>query len=208
MDGEMVRDLVRSGYDRVADDFLAVRVIDGADSAQLDILQSSLDPASQILDAGCGCGVPVAKTLTKAAHRVIGLDLSAGQLRLARRQTTGLEPVQADLADLPFRDQSFDALVSFYAVIHVPREEHLAVLKEFRRVLRPGGRLLVCMGWKDLPADLDPESWLGAPMFWSHYEASVNLELFKSAGVVVANAAEVPDPNGHGSHQFVLAVNP
>lgn len=208
MDGETVRDLVRSGYDRVADGFLSIRVRDGADGAQLDTLQRKLGPDSQILDAGCGCGVPVAEALQKAGHRVVGLDLSGGQLQLARRMAIGLDPVQADLTGLPFREQSFNALVSFYAVIHVPREEHLVVLKEFHRVLRSNGHLLVCMGWEDLSEDHDPESWLGAPMFWSHYDAATNVRLIEAAGLVVIENERVPDPNGHGSHQFVLAVKP
>jgi ubiquinone/menaquinone biosynthesis C-methylase UbiE len=208
VDGETVRALVRRGYDRVADDFLAIRVKGGADSKQLAALRQSLKPASRVLDAGCGSGVPVAEALQIAGHRVIGVDLSAGQLRLARRFVVELEPIQADLAGLPFRDRSFDALVSFYAVIHVPREEHLAVLNEFGRVLRHGGQLLVCMGWTDLPADHDPQSWLGAPMFWSHYDAVTNLELFNAAGIEITRSDEVPDPNGHGSHQFVHAVKP
>jgi len=208
VDGEAVRALVSRGYDQLAGDFLAMRVKNGADIEQLDKLQETLTPDSQVLDAGCGSGVPVAEALQMAGHRVIGLDLSVGQLRLARQLAVGLEPVQADLAGLPFRDRSFDAVVSFYAVIHVPREEHLAVLTEFTRVLTHGGQLLVCMGCTDLPADHDPDSWLGAPMFWSHYDAATNIELFRAAGVEVTGSDEVPDPNGHGSHQFVLAVKP
>jgi cyclopropane fatty-acyl-phospholipid synthase-like methyltransferase len=137
---------------------------------------------------------------------VIGLVLSAAQLRLGRQLEVGLKPVQADLATLPFTDGSFDAVVSFYAVIHVPREEHRTVLEEFHRVLLVGGLLLVCMGWSDLPADHDPDSWLGAPMFWSHYDAVTNLELLTDARLIVKSSEEVPDPNGHGSHQFILAV--
>ncbi len=208
MDGKTVRALVGTGYDRVAGDFVGMRVKDGADREELGILQQTLKPASQVLDAGCGSGVPVTQVLHKAGHRVIGLDLTAGQLRLARQMAVDLEPVQADFAGLPFRDESFDAVVSFYAVIHVPREEHLAVLNEFGRVLRHGGQLLVCMGWTDLPAEYDPESWLGAPMFWSHYDAETDLELLNAVGVEVTRSDEVPDPNGHGSHQFILAVKP
>jgi hypothetical protein len=62
------------------------------------------------------------------------------------------------------------------------------------------------MGWSDLPADHDPDSWLGAPMFWSHYDAGTNLKLLADARLIVKSSEEVPDPNGHGSHQFVLAA--
>ena len=196
------------GYDLAADGFLATRVTEGADSEQLDVLQQRLGPASRVLDAGCGSGAPVGQRLHNAGHQVFGLDLSAGQLRLGRELDIGFEPVQADLAALPFYDGSFDAVVSYYAVIHVPREEHRTVLEEFHRVLLPGGLLLVCMGLNDLPADHDPQSWLGAPMFWSHYDGVTNLGLIEATGLVISRNEEVPDPNGHGSHQFVLAVKP
>jgi hypothetical protein len=45
-------------------------------------------------------------------------------------------------------------------------------------------------------------------MFWSHYDAATNLELLNSAGLVAERSEEVPDPNGHGSHQFILAIKP
>lgn len=208
MDGKSARAIVRRGYDLAAHGFLAMRVTEGADSDQLEILQHKLSPSSRVLDAGCGSGVPVAQRLQVAGHRVIGLDLSATQLQLSRQLDIGLQPIQADLAALPFHDRSFEAVVSYYAVFHVPRDEHRKVLDEFNRVLVPQGLLLVCMGWKDVPADLDPESWLGAPMFWSHYDAVTNLQLIEASGFAVTRSEEVPDPNGHGSHQFVHATRP
>ena len=208
MDGKAVRAIVGSGYDLAAEDFRAIRVDDGGDVEQLAALLPRLSPSSRVLDAGCGCGAPVGKRLRDAGNDVIGLDLSAAQLRLSQHLQVGLQPVQGDLAELPFADGSFDAIVSFYSVIHVPREEHRAVLEEFHRVLVVGGLLLVCMGWSDLPADHDLDSWLGAPMFWSHYDAVTNLKLFADACLIVKRSDEVPDPNGHGSHQFVLAAKP
>jgi SAM-dependent methyltransferase len=109
------------------------------------------------------------------------------------------------MAALPFGAGTFDALVSYYAVIHVPRTDHAGVFSEFRRVLRAGGWALVCIGSGDNPDDRDPGSWLGTAMYWSHYDAETTLGLVGGAGFDVADSWDVPDPMDHGTHRFVLA---
>jgi SAM-dependent methyltransferase len=198
------RRLVRDGYERIAGRYLAARPRDGADLGMLTQLVRRLRPASRVLDAGCGAGVPVAARLLDAGHTVTGLDLAVAQLRLARRLRPAPGVVTGDLGCLPCRDAAFDGLVSFYAVIHVPRADHGAVFREFRRVLRPGGSALLCLGARDVREDHDPDSWLGAPMFWSHFDAPTNLELLAAAGWRVVLDRLVPDPMGHGQHLFAL----
>jgi SAM-dependent methyltransferase len=161
-----------------------------------------------VLDAGCGAGVPVTRALLAAGCTAVGLDFSSVQLDLARELVPACAPVQGDLAHLPFVDATFDAVVSFYAIIHVPRADHPVVFAETRRVLRPGGWALLCVGAADLAEDHDPESWLGAPMFWSHFDGSTNLDLIRSAGLTIVNDRVIPDPMGHHGHLFVLAQRP
>jgi SAM-dependent methyltransferase len=199
------RNIVRTGYDRAAGDYLARRPSDGGDIALLDRLLAELDASSAVLDAGCGAGVPVTERLMTAGHRVTGVDLSSSQVALARRLVGGASVVQGDLAALPFAPATFDAVVSYYAVIHVPRDEHGRVFDEFRRVLRPGGRALLCLGHSDNPDDHDPGSWMGVPMYWSHYDADTSLALLYDRGLHVAWWRDVRDPMDHGRHRFVLA---
>ena len=196
---------MRTGYDRAAEHYLAMRPVDGADMALLEEILAELPERSKVLDAGCGAGVPVTRRLVAAGHRVTGLDLSGSQLALARRRVAGAGAVQGDLAALPFASGRFDALVSFYAVIHVPRLEHGRVFAEIRRVLAPGGRALLCLGTGDNPDDLDPDGWFGVPMYWSHYDAATSLDMLRACGLSVAWGRDVPDPMGHGAHRFVLA---
>lgn len=165
-----------------------------------------LAPDARVLDAGCGAGIPVLQLLSTATGRAVGLDFSARQLALARAGVPGAALIHGDLGALPFRDEHFDAVVSFYAIIHVPRRDHLAILRECRRVLRPGGLALLCLGAKDAPEDRDPTSWLGTPMHWSHYDAATNLELLHTAGLDVLTPHHVDDPMGHGWHLFALAA--
>src|SRR5207247_892988 len=175
--------------------YLPSRCRDSPDVALLDDFVVRLPARSRVLDAGCGAGVPIAQQLAARAN-VVGVDFAEVQLGLARRHVpTGLW-VCADLAALPFADASFDAICSYYAVIHIPREEHARVLDGFARVLRSGGPALLCLGAADLPAWT--EEYHDAPMYWSHYDAATSLSLVKAAGFDLVWHRWVAD--GSGGH--------
>lgn len=199
------RRAVRKGYDTVAGRYLAARPVDGADVVLLDDLVARLGPGERVLDAGAGAGVPVTARLVAAGVRPVALDFSAVQVALGQDLVPAAAYVQGDMAALPFPAGSFAAVVSFYAIIHLPRLEHAVAFSEIRRVLRPGGWALLCLGARDLPADYDPESWLGVPMFWSHFDRATNLALLVRAGFEIAWDRDIADPMEHGAHLFVLA---
>ena len=97
-----------------------------------------------VLDVGCGTGL----LATRLAHdlpraRVVGCDFSYGMLVHARRHGAPVGWVQADAQRLPLRDGVADAIVSTEAFHWFP--DKARALAEFRRVLRPGGRLLVAL---------------------------------------------------------------
>jgi ubiquinone/menaquinone biosynthesis C-methylase UbiE len=194
------RTLVRDSYNRIAAAYLLSRRRDSPDVALLDDLVARLPPRARVLDAGCGAGVPIAQQLATRAS-VIGVDFAEAQLGLARYHVPTGVWVCADLVALPFADASFDALCSYYAVIHIPREQHAGVLDGFARVLRPGGLALVCLGATDLPAWT--EQYHDAPMYWSHYDAARSLSLVEAAGLALVSHRWVAE--GSGGHLFVLA---
>ena len=148
---------------------------------------------------------PWPATWRRSGTAWVGVDISLRQLALAREHVPELCAVGGDMSALPQAGGGFDGLVSYYALIHVPREDHAVVLSEFRRVLGGGGWALICVGSADNPEDHDTDSWLGAPMYWSHYDAPSTLMLMTDAGLRPELRWEVADPMGHGSHTFVLA---
>jgi demethylmenaquinone methyltransferase/2-methoxy-6-polyprenyl-1,4-benzoquinol methylase len=105
---------------------------------------------SDALDVCCGTG-DITFLLAKAgARRAVGVDFSSNMLVKARERVAGVDPavskavefVQGDALDLPFADDSFDALTVSFGVRNVASLEQ--AFSEFRRVVRPGGRV-VCL---------------------------------------------------------------
>jgi SAM-dependent methyltransferase len=98
-------------------------------------------PGERVLDLGCGTGRLLASLSRHAPGRYHGLDLSLGSLQTARRTEPACSCAVGDAEGLPFRDSSFDAVVCNGAAHHFL--DLPAALSEIRRVLRPGGTLLL-----------------------------------------------------------------
>ena len=160
------KQIVRHAYDTIAETYLRSRGVDGEDVRLLGELATRLPDSARVLDAGCGAGIPVTSTLSER-FPVTGVDISGAQIEMARQAVPTAEFIQADMTELTFPDASFEAIVSYYAIIHIPREEHPALLANFHRMLAPGGLLLVTMGASDISDD-NEDDWLGggATMFW------------------------------------------
>jgi ubiquinone/menaquinone biosynthesis C-methylase UbiE len=100
--------------------------------------------AKRVLDLGCGTGQLAARVRRELrGTRVVGCDFSTGMLHRARARDRIPGWVQGDACRLPFRDASFDAVVSTEAFHWFP--DRRKALAEIRRVLRPGGQLLLAL---------------------------------------------------------------
>ncbi len=177
------RRTVESGYDRMAERYLATK--DPEDPLALGALEdlASLMPSeAAVLDLGCGAGVPVTHWLADRGFAVTGVDVSAKQLGLARTYVPDGTFLKADMTEVVFGPETFDAVVAFHSIIHVPRTEHSALLASIHRWLKPGGALLASMTVADYEGrDEDWEGW-GAPMVWSHYDRNANVAMLREAG--------------------------
>jgi arsenite methyltransferase len=113
----------------------------------------ALRPGERVLDVGSGPGFLAAEMAAEVGSdgRVVGVDPSESMLGVARRRGGEAEFVRAGALELPFGEAEFDAVVSTQVLEYVP--EVAAALAEARRVLAPGGRLLV------LDTDWDSIVW-------------------------------------------------
>lgn len=108
----------------------------------LDQFAARFAGQGRVADVGCGPG-HVARYLHERGVDACGVDLSPAMTALAQREHPGIDFYAEDMRALPFPDASLAAVVSFYALIHIPRAEIVTVLREMRRVLQRGGKLLI-----------------------------------------------------------------
>ncbi len=137
-------DRTRTSYDRVAAEY-ARRLDDELEHKPLErrlLAEFAASVEGRIGDVGCGPG-HVAAYLHEHGADVVGLDLSPAMIAQARALHPGIEFAVADMRALPVEDGALGGIVAVYSLIHIPRDEVVSVLRELRRVLRPGGRLVV-----------------------------------------------------------------
>ena len=185
--------LVADGYDRIAETYAAW--VEGGSTtlrdSHLALLEAQLPAGASVLDLGCAAGIPVARRLA-ARFQVTGVDISERQVALARRNVPTASFVHGDMAAQDFEDASFDAVVAFFSIFHLPRDEHAALFEKIARWLRPGGLLVASTGARSDPGTVEDDwhDWLGAPMYWSFYQSVVTLDLLRASGLEVVRASE------------------
>ena len=198
--------LVAAGYDVIAPAYLEWSALRPS-PVRLHYLQRAVDlipPGADVLELGCGAGIPMTRALA-AERQVTGVDISAAQVELARRNVPAATFLQTDMTALDFPPASFDAVVAFYSLTHVPRDEQPDLLRRIRGWLRPGGIFLGSMGADESPDEIE-DDWLGVPMFFSHFGARRNRRLVEDAGLVVEEARIRVEPEDRHDARFLWIV--
>ncbi|GAA2921414.1 class I SAM-dependent methyltransferase [Streptomyces thioluteus] len=153
-------------------------------------LAESLPAGSRVLDIGCGTGLPTSRQLVDAGHTVVGVDLSAGMLELARGHVPEAEFRLADLAELrDGRLGTFDGIAAFFALLMLPRPEIPHALRMLHGLLRPGGLMALSM----VEADVDDYAipFLGNTIRVSGYLRDELREVVRGAGFEITGESSL-----------------
>lgn len=202
-------DLVRTGYDRCAATYAESREAEA--QSELSLLAEHLDDGASILDIGCGAGVPVARELAKR-FAVTGVDISGEMVRLARTNVPDGRFVHADITSAEFAASSFDAVVAFYSIFHLPREAHRSLFRRIHEWMRPGGYLM-CTLSRCREAAYTEDDFFGETMYWSNFGLADYADILTVTGFSLLKTSVV----GHGysglqtpleSHPLVFARKP
>ncbi|MFI9155200.1 class I SAM-dependent DNA methyltransferase [Streptomyces sp. NPDC053367] len=149
-----------------------------------DWLLKRLSPGARVLDLGCGTGLPTSRQLADGGCAVVGVDLSAGMVELARRNVPDGEFHRADIADLRPGGSldlgRFDAVAAFFSLLMLPRAEIPLALKTIHGLLEPGGLLVLSM----VEADVDDFAipFLGSTIRVTGYLRDTLREVVEAAG--------------------------
>ncbi|MHB1595622.1 MAG: class I SAM-dependent methyltransferase [Streptosporangiaceae bacterium] len=144
--------------------------------------------------------MPGARLLADRGWRVLGVDFSAVQVGRAADLVPAARFARSDMTGMAIRPASLDAIVSLYALIHVPLADQRELLPRLRGWLHPGGYLLAIVGaerWTGV------DDYLGAEMFWDHEGTQAYLEWLAAAGLAPRWHRFIPE--GTSGHTLVLA---
>ncbi|MFQ5884193.1 MAG: class I SAM-dependent methyltransferase [Thermoplasmata archaeon] len=203
-----MREIVERGYEE-GDYVGAYRLDDNMDNYPLekkniDRLIESLPKNASILDLGCGPGIPYDKYLVERAFKVTGVDSSQKHINLAKRNVPGATFVRGDMTSVDFGEESFDAIVSLYAIFHIPKKEHRDLFLKIHRTLKENGLTLVTLG--TIPEyEGDVGDFIGSKMVWSSHSMEDNLQLVEDCGFEIVHWEEEGKKGYPEHHLWVLA---
>ncbi|GGK91382.1 class I SAM-dependent methyltransferase [Mangrovihabitans endophyticus] len=196
-------------FDQLAELYQGEHSTNPHQTALVGRIGSLIGPGSAVLDLGCGTGVPTARMLTEAGHRVVGVDVSEGMLKLARRQVPGAEFVHANIVDLPDEQGPFDAVTAFFSLLMLSKADIERTLSRTVGWLKPGGYLGI--GMVNLDGDSLPVEFLGVPVTVSGYPEPGLAAALEAAGFTVLDIATVDFTPANGpteSQIFALCRAP
>jgi len=173
------RDATQAGYDAVAEEY-ATRFFDELaakplDRALLECLVEMTRGLGIIADIGCGPG-QIARYLTDHGAEAMGIDLSPEMVKLAQRLSPDIPFHVGDMLALDLDINSLGGIAAFYSVIHAPPEQIRQVMREFYRVLHPGGLALLAFHVGDEVKHLE-EWWEKAVSLDFHFYQPATLAL-------------------------------
>ena len=182
--------IVREAYDYVADWYL--QWVDGQPSPReryaSKVLQNAVAAPTppHILELGCGPGIPVTRMLLEQGARVTANDISTKQLDLAESRCPQATLLPGDMTTLCFEPASFDGVVSFFTMFHLPRAEQKGILSSIYVWLKPGGLFVFNLATVD--AEEIYGELMGHGMFWSSFSVEESKAMVTEVGLEVVEA--------------------
>lgn len=207
---------LKNSYDRVAEDY-ALQFRDEMerkpfDRKMLDWLIEKVGGEGIICDMGCGPG-QIARYLHDRGAKVCGVDLSRAMIERALLLHPDISFQQGDMLALTeVADNSYGGVAAFYSIVHIPRPAVVQALRELKRVLRPGGVLLLTFHLGEKIIHLD--EWWGkeVSLDFIFFEREEMKDYLTTAGFELTEVIE-RDPYGEDvEHQsrraYIFAQKP
>ncbi len=206
---------VQSCYDLVAEEY-ARRIYDELqhkplDRQFLDRFAESLRGQGLTCDLGCGPG-QVARYLQTRGIEVCGMDLSPGMLARARELNPQIPFDQGDMCALPVRNNRWAGIAAFYAIVNLPPGGLAQAFREMKRVLAPGGNLLLSFHIGVDACEVEDMWDHGTALAFTFFRVSTVAEGLRAAGFEIDEIIErepyAPEVEYQSSRAYIFAHKP
>lgn len=211
---------LKDSYDAIADAYTAWSTKGAAIRlSYLDRLLDLLSPSHKdVLEVGCGAGIPTTeRLLARGPHfRITANDLSSAQIKLGMERldlvcggdAARVTWLQGDMMGLNSSAATFDVVLGFYCIQHLPRDEQVVMIRKVADWLRPGGYMLF-----NFPAEENENvvmtGWMGEKgwVYHSGWDADKYRQLVREAGLELV-LDEVREDNVKAEFLWVIAKKP
>jgi len=169
---------VEKSYDKMGETYHNFRDNEKFNN-ELEKFAELLPSLGTVLDAGCGVGQPVSQFLERKGFKVTGVDISKRMIELAKENVPGGTFLQQNILTLDFPDNTFDGLICVYTLWHIPRENHSQIIRNFHRMLKDDGILVLNTGVNESEG---MSQFFGEPMLWSTNDPKKTLTFIRDSG--------------------------
>ncbi|MFW9926725.1 MAG: class I SAM-dependent methyltransferase, partial [Candidatus Thorarchaeota archaeon] len=195
--------IVREGYDKIAQDYLEQRE-QYCNDREIQEFIDLLPEKAKVLDIGCGGGVPILKMMLEKGFVATGIDFSKSMLELAKKNVPEAELIYGDVTKTDFESNSFDGIISTYAIIHIHKSLHPVIYSRIHDWLKPSGVMLMGTSHSDWE---EIAEYHGVDMAWSHPAPPASLQMVRNTGLEVIFDRLVPTGNDETVY-WILAKKP
>ena len=164
-------------YDKFAESYDSQRDLFNIDGILNDFQGRLRTESGNMLDLGCGAGIPIGRSFADKGWSVSGVDFSSKMLSLANKHVPEMKTICSDMCSVKFDQNEFDAITAIYSLFHIAKELHRALFSNFYRWLKPSGMALFTYASKEYTGSERFDGYkefLGQQLFYSH-ETPANL---------------------------------
>lgn len=198
-----MRKKVKEGYEKgeYEKHFRSSKFLNKVQKEFLSKLIEVLPENSKVLDLGCGTGIPFDDYLVKHKHLITGIDICEKHIKKAKINVPTAQYILGDFSKYNFNTK-FDAVISFYALFHIPKEEHEIILNKIFNLLNDNGKLLITLGTEE---GVSENEFCDSKMMWSCLNHEEYKKIIEKIGFKIILEKFEGNPGDPEYHYWILS---
>ena len=161
-------------------------------SEVLDSFYSILNlKKGKLLDLGCGSGEPVARYFADNSWSIVGVDFSEKMIELASKYVPEMQSIHADINEVEFESNQFNAITASYSLFHLPAHTHAKIFENIYRWLQSTGKVLFTYATEEYTGSEEfngHKKFMDRELFYSHKKPEELYADLENIGFIIESA--------------------
>jgi len=198
-----IRKIVKEGYEKgdYVGHFRTNHKLTKLEKRFLDHLVALLPENGEILDLGCGIGIPFDKYLADHNLKITGIDVASKHIKQAKQNIPTATYIEGDFSIMDFGKKKFDAIIALYSIFHIPRIEQQGLFNRMYSLLKDSGLILMTLGTSN---EESMNTFCDAPMVWSNYDPDKYRKMIDKSNFKIIDSEYEGQPGDNEYHWWIL----